>query len=133
MRAPRKSRTGVIPNIRSVALLGLAPSGPWQALDDGVAAHANSSFTELVQRLAADNLRFSEPIFEDWGLFASAGPWELCLGPLDDESGWKLFLQRSGNRAVEDNEATRQILALLDTHLRAIPAFGAVSWIKRED
>lgn len=114
----------------ATALLAISPSGTWQQLDDEVIERVTEAFAQLLARLAEEGFRFRGPIVEDWGLLASGAPWEILLGSLDDESGWKLTLQRSGHKPVEDNEETRQLLSLIDGHLRALPAFGAVGWVK---
>ena len=120
------------PGIASVALIGFQPSGPWQQLDDEATKRAGDVFRELLDAVAAEGVRFREPVFEDWGLFSSAGPWMLSFGPLDDESGWKLVVERSGRQPLSPTEATHQVLALLDKHLRAAPLFTGVTWVKRE-
>lgn len=116
-------------DLRATALLGLTPSGTWQQLDDEVVERARVAFAEVLSRVAADGFPFDAPIVEDWGLSSRAPHWELSLGSLDDESGWSLQVRRAGGRPIQDDEPTRRLLGLLDTHLGAVPAFGTVRWV----
>ena len=118
--------------IASVALIGFQPAGAWQQLDDATTLRAAHALREVLDAVATEGVRFCDPVFEEWGLFSSAGPYHLAFGPLDDESGWKLLLERSGHRPLEATNATHELLAILDKHLRAVPAFTGVKWVKRE-
>ena len=131
---PRSNQAGRFdaPALRSVALLELQPSGPWQELAAEAIAEAEARAQRLVERLKTRGLGAGGPVTEDWGLWIELGPLNGAFGPRDDGEGWTLHVGR-GHRPPEDNPPTRQVLQALDEELRALEGVRSVRWAKRED
>jgi hypothetical protein len=120
------------PALRSVAIIDLKPSGPWQQLEDDQFAQVRASIDAMLAHLTQGGVDHDEAIEEDWGVFVACGHLELALGPMDDETGWRVQLGRSPDRAVPDDANSRHVLLALDAALRKMRGVTTVRWYKRE-